>query len=136
MHSFGPELETSHKPSLTCRMMAVQLSSVSLPWMLSLFPGALMFIWPLAPAGETSQVSDSISSCLVFSSKTRLNSHLQRPSSCRRASSSTRRCLWRRRAAPGVTRWRQQSVAATASPRYRRTSSTLGSLTKVFIQSD
>lgn len=46
--------------------------AVLLPWMLSLLPGALMFIWPLAPAGETSQVSDSISSCLVFSSKTPL----------------------------------------------------------------
>lgn len=56
--------------------------------------------------------------CEIFISNSTL-SHLQRLSGCRRASSSTRRCLWRRRAAPGVTRWRRPSAAATASPRYR-----------------
>lgn len=44
--------------------------------------------------------------------------HRQRPSSCRPASSSTRRCLWRRRAVPGVTQWRPPSAGVTASPRY------------------
>lgn len=59
-------MDTSHKLSLTYRMMAVQLSRVSPPWILSLFSGVLILMWPLAPAGETSKVSNFLSSLLFL----------------------------------------------------------------------